>query len=306
MMEWILNRRFWIVHLALISLFTLALASILSRAVGKRLDVNPYRVERPARQPAKPQEEQKKLLSHYAVILDKNIFKAVVKEAPGQKAPTLEKPVPVDEMKNLAKTSLDVRLRGTAVRDKGESFAVIEDKRARKEDLYRVGDMILGEAKLVQILDDRVVILRDGNQEILDLFVEEETKGQRKTVATSRTSPTVPATSVQRLGSNRWSISRDAMAAAKANTSELMTQVRIAPNFNEGKPDGFKLLSIKRGSLFDQLGLRNGDVVRQINGVPLDSPEKALEIYGQLESNQSISVNILRRGREQTFTYELK
>lgn len=305
-MEWILNRHFWIVHVVLIGLFTLALASILGRAVGKRLDANPGGVEQPVRQPVQPQREEKKLLSHYALIVDKNIFKAVVKEAPGEKRPTGTKPVPADETQNLAKTSLDVRLCGTAVRERGESFAVIEDKRARKEELYRIGDMILGEAKLVQILEDRVVILRDGKQEVLELFVEEETKGQRKTVATSKPSPAVPATSVRRIGSNRWSISRDAMTTAKANTSELMTQVRIAPNFTEGKPDGFKLLSIKRGSLFDQLGLRNGDVVRLINGVPLDSPEKAIEIYGQLESNQSISLNILRRGKEQTFTYELK
>jgi len=306
-MEWILNKHFWIVHLALVGLFALALATVVTRIVGSRLEVNRRQVEHPIRRPTKTLKEERKHRSHYSVILDKNIFRAVVKETSPQKGLSAEKPVTADQVKNLAKTSLDVRLRGTAVRDGGSSFAFIEDKRARKEDLYRVGDMILGEAKVIQIFEDRVVVLREGKKEILELFVDEgEAKGSPRKTASSKRPPTVLGRGVRRLGSNRWTISREEMESAKANMSQLMTQVRIAPNFTEGKPDGFKLLSIKRGSLFDRLGLRNGDVVRQINGVPLDSPEKALEIYGQLESGQSVSVTILRRGREQSFTYELK
>lgn len=306
-MEWILNRHFWIVHLVLIGLFALALASILTRMVGNRLDVDPHQVEHPTQRSAKTLKEQGKRRSYYSVILDKNIFHAAVKETSPKKSPPAQKPVAADQVKNLAKTPLDVKLRGTAVRDGGDSFAVIEDRRARKEDLYRIGDMILGEAKLMQIFQDRVVLLREGKKEILELFVEkEEAKGRRKEVASSKSPPSVLGRGVRRLGSNRWSISREEMESVKANLSQLMTQVRIVPNFTEEKPDGFKLLSIKRGSLFDRLGLRNGDVIRQINGVPLDNPQKAFEVYQELESGQSISVDILRGGREQTFNYELK
>lgn len=307
MMEWILSRHFWIVHLVLIGLFGLALASIFTRIVGNRLDVGPNQVEHPTRRSTQTPKDKRKDRSHYSVILDKNIFHAIVKETSPTKEPLAQKPVDVAQVKNLTKTPLDIRLRGTAVRDGGGSFAVIEDRRARKEDLYRVGDMILGAAKLTQIFKDRVVILREGKKEILELFAgKEERKGRRKEVASSKSQPLVLGRGVRRLGSNRWSISREELESAKANMSQLMTQVRIAPNFTEGEPDGFKVLSIKRGSLFDRLGLRNGDVIRQINGVPLDSPQKVLEVYEQLESGQSISLNIVRGGREQTLSYELK
>jgi general secretion pathway protein C len=167
--------------------------------------------------------------------------------------------------------------------------------------------MILGQAKLTEIFKDRVVVLREGKKEILELSVLEESGKRRpRQVASSRTAPPVPGKGVRRLGANRWSISREELESAKDNMSQLMTQVRVTPNFTEGKPDGFKLLSIKRGSLFDRLGLRNGDVVRQINGVPLDNPQKALEFYGELEGGRSITVGILRGGREQTLNYELK
>jgi general secretion pathway protein C len=247
------------------------------------------------------------------VILDKNIFNAVVREtSPKQEAPE-EKPVNEEQVKNLAKTPLDIRLRGTAVRDEGDSFAVIEDRRKRKEDLYRIGDTILGEAKVLQIFENRVVIVREGKKEILELFGEkEQATGRRQEVASSKRSPSVPGgrrvpgSGVRRLGSNRWSISAEEIESAKSNMSQLMTQVRIVPNFTEGKPDGFKLLSIKRGSLFSRLGLRNGDIIRKINGVLLDNPQKAFEIYQELESGQSIDLDILRGRREQTLSYELR
>lgn len=306
-MEWILSRHFWIVHLALIGLFALALASVSTRILGSRLDVDLNQVQHPTQRATKTLKERAKSRSYYSVILDKNIFHAVLEEtSPKEKTPT-PKPVTAEKIANLAKTPLDVKLRGTALRDGGGSFAVIEDRRTRKEDLYRVGDMVLGEAKLVQIFKDQVVLLREGKKEILELFVEkEEAKGRPREVASLRRPSSIPGRGVRRVGPNRWSVSRDEMESAQANLSQLMTQVRIVPNFTEGKPDGFRLLSIKRGSLFDRLGLRNGDVVRQINGVPLDNPQKLFEVYGELESGQTIAVNILRGKREQTFNYEIK
>jgi len=141
-MEWILSRHFWIVHLALIGLFALALASVSTRILGSRLDVDLNQVQHPTQRSTKTLKEQAKSRSYYSLILDKNIFDAVVEEtSPKEKAPT-PKPVTAEKATNLAKTPLDVKLRGTAVRDGGGSFAVIEDRRTRKEDLYRVGDLL--------------------------------------------------------------------------------------------------------------------------------------------------------------------
>jgi general secretion pathway protein C len=245
--------------------------------------------------------------SHYAVILDKNVFHAVVKETSPRTKGVAQMPVEVKQVEDLAKTPLEIRLRGTAVRDGGDSFAVIEDQRARKEDLYHVGDTILGQATLTQIFRDRVVMLREGKKEILELGVTKEAgKGRRAEAPSSKGASPGPKKGIRRLGSNRWSISPEELESAKANMSQLMTQVRIAPNFTNGEPDGFKLLSIKRGSFFDRLGLRNGDVIRKVNGVRLDTPQKALELSGQLQSGRSVSVGVLRRGNELTLNYELK
>ncbi|MBW2057665.1 MAG: hypothetical protein JRH07_03495 [Deltaproteobacteria bacterium] len=306
-MEWILNRHFWIVHLFLIGLFALALATVLSRMVESRIRVDPNRAEPLVRQSVEDRRTRRKPLSYYSVILDKNIFHAVVEKTPPKKGSSQKAQLDISQVRSLARTPLNVRLRGTAVREGGDSFAIIEDRSTQKEDLYHIGDMVLGQAKVMQIYRDRVVVLREGKKEVIELFAnKEESKRRSRKAASPKHKPLILGKGIRRVGANRWSVSREAIESAKANMSELMTQIRIIPNFTEGRPDGFKLLSIKRGSLFDRLGLRNGDVIREINGVFLDSPQKAIEIYGELESGRTISVGISRGGREQILNYDLK
>ena len=88
--------------------------------------------------------------------------------------------------------------------------------------------------------------------------------------------------------------------------NHLLTQVRMVPNFKDGEPDGFKLLSIKGGSLVHRSGLRDGDIIKRVNGIEIDSPEKAFEIYEQVKNEPVITVEIVRGGRSRTFTYEVR
>ena len=87
------------------------------------------------------------------------------------------------------------------------------------------------------------------------------------------------------------------------NLSEVATKARIVPSFKNGKPNGFKLFSIKPGSIYSKIGLRNGDVIQSINGYEMNSPDKALEIYQKLKDSTSITVDIQRRGRAMTMNY---
>ena len=43
------------------------------------------------------------------------------------------------------------------------------------------------------------------------------------------------------------------------------TQVRVLP-----VPNGFKLAAIPKGSIYEELGIQSGDIVRTVNGKPVD------------------------------------
>jgi hypothetical protein len=79
---------------------------------------------------------------------------------------------------------------------------------------------------------------------------------------------------------------------------------RIAPALKEGVVvKGFSIRSIAPGSLYWELGLRNHDIVRRINGEVLDSPDKALETYQRLRSATRLEVELEREGKIILMTY---
>jgi general secretion pathway protein C len=79
----------------------------------------------------------------------------------------------------------------------------------------------------------------------------------------------------------------------------------MEPNIVEGRTEGFVVRMIRPKSLLDTLGIQRGDVLRQINGVPLDSPEKALQVFQQLREVKRLSIGLERNGTPMNFEYEV-
>ena len=55
-------------------------------------------------------------------------------------------------------------------------------------------------------------------------------------------------------------------------------------------------LRVRPGSSLEKLGLRSGDVLTHVNGAALDSPHRALALYGQLSSARELRGTFLRDG----------
>lgn len=72
---------------------------------------------------------------------------------------------------------------------------------------------------------------------------------------------------------------------------------RIVPAFAQGTAVGFKVLRIRPGSLLANAGLRDGDIVRTVNGLDLMAPEKSLRLYSSLKGRTLLRLDILRDGQ---------
>ena len=90
------------------------------------------------------------------------------------------------------------------------------------------------------------------------------------------------------------------------NLSTLFTQMRAVPSIKEGQTQGFRVFAIRRNSLFQQLGLRNNDVVQRINGMELTDPTRAMGLFEELKGETRLSVDVLRGGQPRTLTYEIR
>lgn len=107
---------------------------------------------------------------------------------------------------------------------------------------------------------------------------------------------------VQQTGPNSYRISRDDLNRATANLNNLASEARIVP---DKKESGFKIFSIRPGSLWQKIGVQNGDVIKSINGIDLSSPDKALEAYSRLRNANKLSLDVVRRGKKETLEYSV-
>ncbi len=107
---------------------------------------------------------------------------------------------------------------------------------------------------------------------------------------------------VQQTGPNSYRVSRDDLNRATASLNSLASEARIVPDKQE---NGFKIFSIRPGSIWQKIGVQNGDVIKSINGIELSSPDKALEAYGRLRNANKISLDIVRRGKRETMEYTI-
>jgi membrane-associated protease RseP (regulator of RpoE activity) len=95
---------------------------------------------------------------------------------------------------------------------------------------------------------------------------------------------------------------RVAAVAAKATAAPDLGG-RVIPNMRGAAFSGLKLFAITPGGELARLGLKNGDLVRAIDGERLGEPEKALRLLNAVPARASGTLEITRRGAEVTLAY---
>ena len=64
---------------------------------------------------------------------------------------------------------------------------------------------------------------------------------------------------------------------------------------------GVQLNAIKPGSLFEQIGIKNGDVITELNGIKIDSPEQSAKILLEFVDAKSFDVVVENAQGTQSF-----
>lgn len=93
-------------------------------------------------------------------------------------------------------------------------------------------------------------------------------------------------------------------------SSSTKRKARIIPHFvkhkSERRLEGFRIYRIQPESIFQALGLINGDVIKEINGEKIDSLEDWLQLLQALRDQSSFMVKIERRQVPFEFHYKIE
>lgn len=223
-------------------------------------------------------------LTAYDPIIERNLFNTK------SGAERLPEPVVVE---NLQPTSLKLKLLGTVTGDNDKAFAVIQNLQQRQQQLYRIGDTIQN-ATLKMILREKIILRVNGKDEILEID-KAQTKKTRRLSSKSATTD-----------SRNITVKRSRVKSAVKNINKLMQQARVRPHFTNGKADGLSLTGIKPNSIFHDMGLKSGDIITSVNGKTIESVEDVLTFYKSLQTSESVSLKLKRRGRLKTIDYNIE
>ncbi len=232
--------------------------------------------------------------NHYRPILQRDLFKT-------QKSPAANLPKTKINLDDLAQTKLKLKLWGTVTGSPEKAYAVIEDTQKREQNLYRTGDSIQN-ATVKLIERAKVVLTLNGQDEVLAM--EDLSQSGRRTSASFGKSPRAIARRPTR--SQRVSLRRSMIDSAIKDVSSLMTQIKIQPHLVDGQPNGLALSNIKPNSIFRRMGLRNGDILKSVDGQDIRTVDDALRLYENLKSTDAVSVQLQRRGADRTINYNIR
>ena len=266
--------------LLLVALLTVSayfLADTVDAMIGRSLDAAP-RLTAPIGRDRAVLEPRREL-SDYSTILERGLFG----EGKGpSSSPAVESSV--------------YRLIGTI---EGASFsgAVLED--ASGQAFYRINQKLPDGSQIIKVQRDKVV-LRRADSSTTEIQVVDDTK----IVIVSK--PVATGGGVRKLSEGKFMVDQREVTASTENMSQLLTQARALPYMEQGKTVGFRISEIIPGSLYEKIGLQNGDVIQKINSQDVDDPAKFFQMYQSLKEERSISIDLMRGGQRQTLNYEIR
>jgi general secretion pathway protein C len=191
-------------------------------------------------------------------------------------------------------------------RDPRGSLAVVRDTEQRSIHAVGIGDRLRG-ATVLDMGPTRL-LLRDGDRDqYLDLLAPADAPRALAPVAASADPLAAELErGVRKLGEGSYEIERATLNAVLANTPALAQGARIQPELRDGKAIGFRLVTVRADGPFARIGLRGGDVISAINGLPLSAPESALDAFVKLRSASHLSLALEREGRRLTHEYRIR
>jgi len=201
-------------------------------------------------------------------------------------------PLPVPEPDDdLADTRLvNLTLNGTVASEvPNYSIAIISDG-GNDQEVYVIGESVGNNATLHAVYADRVVLNEKGvltNLKLPREFKDAPVRSVRRATTTTR---------------QQVDNSQSIQSVVTQNLTKLTDVIRPTPYRVEGKQVGFRVYPGRDRRQFSALGLRPGDIIKDIDGQALTDASQAMQIFQSLGTSEQVTVTIERGGQSESLT----
>jgi type II secretion system protein C len=190
---------------------------------------------------------------------------------------------------------LGLRLVGAIAGGPAISRANIQDVKGKTTGVYRIGDTVAS-ATIEAIQQDAVVLRHEGRQLILRLRTGTaggETPSSGSMLPTTPEKAPTPA-------------QKAAMPPVKADyVAEVFRKATIEPYVKNDRTEGLRITGLDKIPMAELFGLRDGDVIRKVNGQQLTSKQKAFQVLMKARTQSKVDIELLRNGKSKDLSFGL-
>ncbi|UZE97431.1 type II secretion system protein N [Alkalimarinus alittae] len=192
------------------------------------------------------------------------------------------------------KTKLQLQLKGVFTSERDSESSAIVAERGQKGEYFKIGDKLPGNAELVAVYSDRVLLKRNGRLETLSF--EDAAKGDNGFAKVETSTRRRPVTSPQQF----VDIAEKRLIESP---STALASVGLKP-VQEGTASGY--VYDGKNPMLAGMNLKPGDVVRSVNGNLLGDINKDRALLKQLYQEGSLEVEVERDGTSFYINYPLR
>ena len=243
----------------------------------------------------KPKSVPENTVQDYSAIVEQDIF--------GSSASALEVNEPLQVDNSAAsiwsgEEDLGIALLGTVAGSPEISRAIVKDLKTNVLNVYKTGDTIVS-ASVESIEKDGIVLLHDGQRRKINFSIKESEKQE-----TIIPEVTMAKNATQEVKAQP--AAKPTFADKLRYAASMIPKANIEPHTIDGQVEGLRISGLEDIKGAEDLGLKNGDVIRAVNGQRLDSKQKAYQISRKARSQTAMNIELMRGNKIKAFSFSLR
>jgi type II secretion system protein C len=230
-------------------------------------------------------------LEDYAEIIEGNPFDFSGQTAGSGKWASMTDQYSVSEDLGLA-------LSGTISGNPEVARAIIKDIKTGVLDSYKI-NQIVGGARIESIEKNSVALVYGGQRMVLKLNIIDSSGNNSATPQTTNEMHKV-------VKADPSTTKADTNNQTKSGYMEaILNNAVIKPYYSDGQAEGLQITGLENISVAKDIGLKNKDVIRSVNGHLLTNKQKAFQVFKKATSQSAIDIELLRDNKTKKLSFPL-
>lgn len=197
---------------------------------------------------------------------------------------------------------LGLVLFGTISGSPSVARAIIKDLKTNVFNHYKIGQAV-GNARIESIEVDAVILLHANERKRLCINAWQSENANNSRVIASTAGSKEGKTSTTNLPEESKATNTHTRSE---QIEKALAKMIVKPYIVNGRTEGLKVTGLENVEFAAAIGVKNGDIIRSVNGHSLTSKQKAYQVFKKARTQPDITLDLLRNNKPKKLSFTLR